>query len=265
VLHPARWVGIQNYHWLTSPTDDWPIVSKSIYNVAYLALVSIPLTMAVGLAIAMLLNAKVKGMNWYRTVYYLPSIVPVVAGAVLWIWILNPEYGLINAAWRSTLGAWFGVEAPKWLTSEIWSKPALILLSLWGAGSGMILWLAGLQGVPQALYEAAQLDGANAWQQFRNVTLPMISPYIFFNLIIGTIGVLQMFDQVYIMTGDPYGGPADSTMVPVPLLFKNGFQYFKMGYASALAWMLFGIILILSLIQLRLSNRWVHYEAEKGK
>jgi multiple sugar transport system permease protein len=265
VLHPARYVGLQNYRWMVSSTDDWPIVLKSMQNVAYLSLVSIPLTMAVGLAIAILLNAKVKGMNWYRTVYYLPSIVPVVASALLWIWILNPEYGLINDAFRATLGSWFGLEAPKWLASEAWSKPSLILVGLWGAGSGMILWLAGLQGVPQALYEAAQLDGANAWKQFLNVTLPMISPYILFNLIIGTIGVLQMFDQVYIMTGTPYGGPADSTMVPVPLLFRNGFQYFKMGYASALAWFLFAFILALSLFQLASSKYWVHYEAEKGK
>ncbi|MBW3623584.1 MAG: extracellular solute-binding protein [Armatimonadetes bacterium] len=263
VLHAPRFVGLQNYRLLTSPTEDWPIVSRSLANVAFLAIFSIPLTMAVGLGIALLLNANVKGMNWYRTVYYLPSIVPVVAGAVLWVWVLNPEYGLINAAWRSTLTSWFGLEAPKWLASETWSKPALILLGLWGAGGGMILWLAGLQGVPKALYEAAQLDGANAWQQFRNVTLPMISPYIFFNFIIGTIGVIQMFEPVYIMTGEPYGGPADSTMVPVPLLFRNGFQYFKMGYASALAWILFAVILLLSMLQLKASKRWVYYDSDR--
>ncbi len=264
VLHAPRFVGTQNYQYLVSPADDWPIVAKSLWNTLYLAAFRLPLGIALGLAIAMLLNAKVKGMTWYRTVYYLPSIVPLVAGAILWVWILNPEYGLINAAWRLTLQPWLGIEAPKWLASEVWSKPSLILLGLWGAGGGMILWLAGLQGVPQSLYEAAQLDGANAWSQFRNVTLPMISPYIFFNLIIGTIGVVQAFEEVYIMTGDPYGGPADSTMMPVPLLFRNGFQYFKMGFASSLAWLLFGIILVLSLVQLRFSSRWVHYEGDKA-
>jgi multiple sugar transport system permease protein len=141
-------------------------------------------------------------------------------------------------------------------------------MGLWGAGGGMILWLAGLQGVPTHLYEAADLDGASVLQKFRNVTLPMLSPYIFFNLIMGTIGALQTFDNVYIMTADSNGqagGPADSTLVPVLFLFKNGFQYFKMGYASALAWLLFVIILCLALIQLKFSDRWVHYEAEKGK
>jgi len=265
VLHPARYVGLQNYKWALSPVDDWPVVYHSLRNVAFMAIVGIPLNMAVGLGIAMLLNAKVKGMSWYRTIYFIPSIVPVVAGAILWIWVLNPDYGLLNAAWKATVGQWFGWSAPTWLASEVWSKPALILLGLWGAGGGMILWLAGLQGVPQQLYEAAEIDGAGALSKFRNVTLPMISPYIFFNLIMGTIGTLQVFDTVYVMTGDPPGGPADSTLMPVLLLFRNGFQYFKMGYASALAWMLFGIILVLSLIQLKMGGRWVHYEAERGK
>ena len=265
VLHPPRFVGWQNYKWLLSPQDDWPVFWHSLRNAAFLAVVGIPLTMATSLSIALLLNTKVKGMTWYRTIYFVPSIVPIVAGAILWIWVLNPDYGLVNAAWKATLGQWFGWPAPTWLASEVWSKPALILLSLWGAGGGMILWLAGLQGVPQQLYEAAELDGAGWWAKFRNVTLPMISPYIFFNLIMGTIGVLQTFDTVYIMTGQPAGGPADSTLVPVVLLFQNGFQYFKMGFASALAWLLFAIILTLSLIQLKMGSLWVYYEAERGK
>jgi ABC-type sugar transport system permease subunit len=208
----------------------------------------------------MLLNAKVKGMSWYRTIYYLPSIVPAVASAFLWMWIMNPQFGLLNGLWHATLTAWFGIPAPGWFGSEAWAKPGLIVWGLWGAGGGMILWLAGLQGIPQQLYEAADLDGANWWQRFRHVTLPMLSPYMFFNLIMGTIGALQMFDQVYLTTA---GGPVNATMVPVLLLFNNGFTYFSMGYASALAWIIFAIILTLALTQLKLAPRWVHYESEK--
>ncbi|MDO8682369.1 MAG: extracellular solute-binding protein [Armatimonadota bacterium] len=258
VLHQARWVGLQNYReWLT---DDWARLSKSFVNVAFLSAIGIPLGILTGLSIAMLLNAKIKGMSWYRTVYYLPSIVPAVAAAFLWMWIMNPKFGLLNGAWNATLTTWFGLKAPGWFASELWAKPALIVWGLWGAGGGMILWLAGLQGIPQQLYEAAEIDGANKWQKFRAVTLPMLSPYMFFNLIMGTIGALQMFDQVYLATG---GGPADATIVPVLLLFNNGFTYFKMGYASALAWIIFAIILTLALIQIKIAPRWVHYESEK--
>ncbi len=260
VLHPARWVGIYNYQQLL--TDDWQYLSKALYNAGFLALFGLPLGLITGLAIAMLLNTKVGGMTWYRTFFYLPSIVPVVANAILWIWVLNPQYGLVNAAWRATLGQWFHLAAPAWLASELWAKPGLIFMGLWGAGGGMILWLAGLQGVPQHLYEAADIDGANWWHRFWNVTLPMLTPYLFFNLIMGTIGVLQTFDTVYIMTG---GGPVDSTAVPVLYLFNNAFTYFKMGYASAIAWLMFIIILALTVVQLKMAPRWVHYEAEKGK
>ena len=258
VLHAARWVGLQNYRELL--TDDWPLVSKTLYNAGFLAVFGLSLGLATGLAIAMLLNTKVGGMTWYRTVYFLPSIVPIVANAILWVWVLNPEFGLINAAWRATLTDWFGVAAPTWLASEQFAKPALVVMGLWGAGGGMILWLAGLQGIPQHLYEAADIDGASWWQRFRHVTIPMLTPYIFFNLIMGTIAVIQTFDTVYIMTG---GGPVDSTLVPILYLFNNAFRYFKMGYASALAWILFVVILVLTLIQLKLAPRWVHYEAEK--
>ncbi|MHB1001525.1 MAG: extracellular solute-binding protein [Armatimonadota bacterium] len=260
VLHSARWVGLNNYHELV--TDDWQYLSKALYNAGYLALFSLPLGLIVSLSIAMLLNTKVGGMTWYRTIYYLPSIVPMVANLILWMWVLNPQYGLLNAAWKATLTDWFNISAPMWLASEAHAKPALIVMGLWGAGGGMILWLAGLQGVPQHLYEAAEIDGAGWWSRFWNVTFPMITPYLFFNLIMGTIGVLQSFEAQYIMTG---GGPADATLVPVLYLFNNAFAYFKMGYASALAWILFAIILALTLIQLKLAPRWVHYEAEKGK
>ena len=260
VLHPARFVGLENYRSILG--SDWPYVSKALYNAAYLALLGIPLGMATGLAIAMLLNAKVLGMTWYRTLYYLPAIVPTVASAVLWLWVLNPyDYGLINSFWKATLTAWWAIPPPTWLASEQWAKPALVIMGLWGAGSGMIIWLAGLQEVPQHLYEAAEIDGATAWHKFRHVTLPMLSPTIFFNLIMGTIGALQTFEGIYVMTNGA-GGPVDATMVPVLYLFNNAFRFFKMGFASALAWLLFWIVLVLTLAQIKLAPRWVHYEGK---
>ncbi len=260
VLHAARWVGLKNYQDLFG--EEWYFTGKSLANIAYLTAIGLPLGMLVSLSLAMLLNTNVRGMRYYRTIYYLPSIMPIVANAVLWLWVLNPQYGLINVAWRATLTEWFGIPAPLWLGSEATSKPALIVMGLWGAGGGMILWLAGLQGIPRHLYEAAEIDGAGWWTRLWHVTIPMLTPYIFFNLIMGVIGVLQSFEAQYIMTG---GGPADSTLVPVLLLFNNAFAYFKMGYASAIAWVLFILILILTLLQLKASRKWVYYEGQEGK
>ena len=260
VLHAARFVGAANYRDILG--SDWPYVAKALGNAAYLAGLGIPLGMITGLAIALLLNTKVLGMTWYRTLYYLPAIVPTVASAVLWLWVLNPyDYGLINSFWKGTLTAWFGLAPPTWLASEQWAKPALVLMGLWGAGSGMIIWLAGLQDIPQHLYESAEIDGASAWRKFLHVTLPMLSPTIFFNLIMGTIGALQAFETIYVMTNG-VGGPVDATMVPVLYLFNNAFRFFKMGYASALAWLLFWIVLVLTLAQIKLAPRWVHYEGK---
>ncbi len=256
VLHPARWVGIMNYKDIFG-AEEWYYMSKSIYNAFYLAIFGLPLGMATSLCIALLLNMDLKGMTWYRTIYYLPSIMPIVATAILWTWILNPEYGLINVAWKASLSEWFNIDPPAWLAAEKTAKPALILMSLWGAGGGMILWLAGLQGINRALYEAAEIDGANSWVKFWKVTVPMITPYIFFNLIMGIIGVLQSFEAQYIMTS---GGPVEATLVPVLYLFNRAFGEFRMGYASAVAWILFLIVFILTIIQLKLANKWVYYE-----
>lgn len=265
VLHPARWAGASNYQALV--TLDRPMVLKSLGNALYLAAINIPLGMALSLAMALLLNAKLRGQNWYRTAFYVPSIVPIVATTVLWSFILNsdPNRGLINAAWLATFSRWFGIAPPGWESVPAFAKPGLILMNLWGAGGGMILWLAGLQSIPSTLYEAASLDGAGWWSQFRNVTLPMLSPYIFFNFIMGTIGALQTFESAYILGNTGGGsstGPDDSLLVPVVYLFNNAFQYFKMGYASALAWLLFVLILGLTLGQLKLAPRWVHYETD---
>ena len=264
VLHPARAVGLGNFKELL--TDDRELLMKAIGNATFLSLYGIPFGMVTGLSIALLLNQKVKGMNFYRTAFYIPSIVPAIASAVLWVWLLagDPNKGLVNALWKETLTAWFGVAPPGWFGVPEWAKPGLIVQGLWGAGGGMILWLAGLQGVPQSLTEAALIDGANLWQRFRNVTLPLLSPYIFFNLIMGTIGALQEFDRVYVIGGGDGGtGPLDSLLVPVLYLFNNAFRYFKMGYASAIAWVFFIIILGLTLVQWRLQKHWVHYEVDK--
>ena len=254
VIHPAEYVGLDNYRRLF--TDD-PLFWKSLANTGFMML-GVPLGMAVGLGIAMMLNTEVRGMQVYRTIYYLPAIVPMVAASLLWIWVLNPEVGLVNSLLRT-----FGVgDPPNWLQSSSWlvgSKTSIILMGLWSAGSGMVIWLAGLKGIPQHLYEAAQIDGAGPVGRFRHVTLPMLSPYIFFNLIMGIIGTMQVFTQAYIMT---QGGPDDSTMFYAYYLFNNAFRYFKMGYASALAWILFVIVLALTLFQLKVAPRWVHYESD---
>ena len=264
VLHPPRYIGMTNFQTLF--TDDRELITKAFYNAAYLSMIGIPLGMGTGLAIAMLLNMKVKGMSWYRTAFYIPSIVPAIASAVLWAWLLagDPSKGLLNALWKATITQWFHLDPPGWFGVAAWAKPGLIVQGLWGAGGGMILWLAGLQGVPQTLYEAAQIDGARGWGQFRHVTLPMLSPYIFFNLIMGTIGALQEFDRVYVLAGGSGGtGPEDSLLVPVLYLFNNAFRYFKMGYASAIAWIIFVIILALTLVQWKAQKYWVHYETDK--
>jgi multiple sugar transport system permease protein len=215
----------------------------------------IPLGMGLSLALALLLNYEIRGMPVYRTFFYLPAIMPAVAASILWIWIFNPEQGILNSILSQV-----GLTGPAWLQNQNWSKPALILMGLWGAGSGMIIWLAGLKGISKHLYEAAEMDGAGKLQKFRNVTLPMLTPYILFNLIMGVIGTFQIFTQAYVMT---QGGPLDSTLFYAYALFNNAFRYLRMGYASAMAWVLFAIVLALTIAQVRLSRRWVHYEVDK--
>lgn len=250
ILNPARWVGLRNYKWIFSQD---PLFWKSLWNTVYMV-IGIPIGITVSLGIAMLLNQKMKGMAFYRTLFYLPAIVPAVAASILWIWIFNPTHGLLNNALE-----FFGIAGPAWLQDEFWSKPSLILMGLWGAGGGMIIWLAGLKGIPQHLYEAAEVDGAGAWSQFVNITLPMISPYIFFNIVMGLIGTFQIFTQAYIMTS---GGPVNSTLFYAYHLFNKAFRYLQMGEASAMAWVLFSIVFILTLFQLWFSKKWVHYESE---
>jgi len=254
VLEPAAWVGLENYRRLLLHD---PLFWRSLANTAYM-LLGLPLGMAAGLGIAMLLNTRVGGLKWYRTIFYLPAIVPMVASCMLWLWVLNPTHGLINSLLR-LLGV---AQPPLWLHSSSWllgSKAAMLLMGLWGAGGGMVIWLAGLKGIPAYLYEAAEMDGAGPFRRFWHITLPMLSPYIFFNLVMGVIGTMQVFGQAFIMTN---GGPDDSTLFYAYYLFNHAFSYFNMGYASAMAWLLFLVVIALTVLQLRLSKRWVYYEHE---
>jgi multiple sugar transport system permease protein len=224
----------------------------ALKNTIFYASFALPLGILLALAVAMLLNTGVSGMAVYRTIFFLPSLVPTVALAILWMWIFNGQYGILNYV----LGK-VGIDGPGWLSDPHWSKPALILLSLWGVGHAVVIDLAGLQDVPVHLYEAADLDGANWLQKIRHVTIPTISPVILFNLIMGIIGTFQYFAIPYVMT--PNGTPARSAYFLAVNLYDNAFPYLRMGYACAMAWVLFAIVLVLTLLALRLSARHVHY------
>lgn len=256
ILKPPQFVGLENFRLLFDDRLFW----KSLYNTLWLTAIGLPLQLMAALGAAMLLNARVKGQSFFRTCFYLPSLVPAVATAIVWLWIFNPELGILNTALR-----WLGIPGPGWMTDPAWSKPALVLVGIWGMGGTMVIFLAGLQQVPKTLYEAAVVDGANAWQQFRNVTIPVISPVIFFNLIMGIIGSFQYFTHVYVMTAGlvggarGVGGPEASTLVYPLYLYQNAFLYFRMGYASAMAWILFLIIGALVWAVFKTSG-WVHYE-----
>jgi multiple sugar transport system permease protein len=249
VLQDARFVGLQNYRDLFHDEVFW----IALRNTAYYAALALPLGLIVSFATAVLLNTGVKGMTVYRTIYFLPSLVPAVASAILWLWIFNGKFGVLNYGLDH-----LGIKGPGWLSDPLWTKPALILMSLWGTGQAVVIYLAGLQDVPQQLYEAAELDGAGFFGKLRHVTIPMMSPVILFNLIMGIIGSLQMFALPYIMM--PGGQPARSAYFYAIYLYDNALPYLQMGYASAMAWILFLIILTLTLVALRLSQRHVYYE-----
>jgi multiple sugar transport system permease protein len=252
VLTPPHWVGIRNYVELFT---DREYFLQSLWNTVFMFL-ELPIALALGLAIALLLNLKLRGMALFRTLYYIPSVVPTVAASILWLWLLNPDYGLVN----KTLAA-LHLPVSAWLTDRTWAKPGFIVMDLWSVGGSMIIYLAALQGVPTHLYEAADLDGATAWDKLRHVTLPAISPVIFFNLILGVIGTFQYFTQAFVMGGGgTAGGPANATLFYALYLYQNAFQYFRMGYACAMAWTLFALTLGASFFVFRSSARWVYYE-----
>jgi multiple sugar transport system permease protein len=249
ILDRPKWVGLDNYIGLF---DD-PRFLTSLYNTSYYALGAVPLATIVGILLAMLLNNQVRGLSIFRTIYFLPSITPVVASAIVWLWMFDPINGVINY-----LLDLVGIHGPGWMGSPQWAKPALILMAMWSVGGAVVIYLAALQDVPREMLEASELDGANAVQRIWFVTLPMISPVIFFNVITGLIGAFQYFTEVHVMTGGT-GSPADSTLMMSIYLYQTAFQFFKIGYASAQAWILFLIVIIFTTVMFRLSGRLVYY------
>jgi multiple sugar transport system permease protein len=250
-----KWVGADNFE--RALFKD-PLFWRTLKITLMFAAMSLPLNFILSFGVALLLNFRGFGMNVYRAIFYLPSVLPPVAVSILWLWILNPKFGIINQA----LG-WFGIKGPSWLFDPQWALFALVIMSLWGFGQAMIIYLAGLQNINPEFYDAAKVDGAGAATSLWKITIPMMSPVIFFNLVMGIIGSFQVFVQAYIMTD---GGPANSTLFYMLYLYQNAFSFFKAGYASGLAWLLFIIILVFSLLIIRSSSVWVYYEGDiKGR
>jgi multiple sugar transport system permease protein len=248
LLGKPHWVGLQN---LTTMLHD-DLFWTSLWNTTFYTVLVVPLLLVTALSVALLLNLGQRGSSVYRLLAYLPSQLPVVATAVLWFLIFSPDYGLANSVLTS-----LHLPTSQWLYSTTMAKPSLVLKAAWSFGTPMIIFLAGLQGIPVMLYEAAKIDGAGPWARFRHITLPMLSPIIFFNLIISLITSYQVFTDVYVMT---QGGPGNGTLMLVLYIYQNGFTYFRMGYAAMLSWALFLITLILTLIQFALARRWVYYD-----
>ena len=250
LLSPPAWVGLDNIQTMLAD----PKVAQSLWNTAYFALVSVPLQLALAFLCAVLLNQRLRGRNYYRTALYLPVVVPIIVSAFIWQRAYHPDFGIINEVLR-----WFGVPPQAWLFEPALAKPAFIFMRIWVMGTQMVIFLAGLQNVPASLLEAAELDGAGTWKRFWNVTVPIMTPVIFFNLVVGIIGNFQVFAPALIMTK---GGPSDSTLFMVLYIYRNAFEYTKLGYASALSWLFFLIVVLLTILQFSLSGRWVYYENE---
>jgi len=240
-------VGLANYQKMVEDRFFWQSIKVTLYY-----LLNVPLNVVLGLLLALLLNQKVKGLSVFRTIFFLPSVASGVAVSLLWMWIFNPRFGIINILLKK-----IGIIGPLWLGSEAWAIPALIIMSIWGVGGGMLIYLGALQGIPTAFYEAATLDGAGAWKKLLHITVPMITPVLLLNLVMGVIVSFQVFTQAYVMTD---GGPNYATLFYVMYLYQQAFVWFNMGYASALAWELFVIVVGFTLVQFYLSNRWVYYE-----
>ncbi|GIK75843.1 MAG: spermidine/putrescine ABC transporter permease [Chloroflexota bacterium] len=243
-----RFVGLDNY--VEAFTRD-PLFWKAVSNTIYFIGVSVPLGIIAAFALAMMLNSKISGTTLYRTIYYLPSVVPAVAAVIVWIFIFETRRGILNFGLELV-----GLPAIRWLSDPAWAMPALIIMSLWSIGASMIIFLAGLQGIPQELYEAAEVDGANGWHNLWRITVPLMTPTIFFNLVMSLVAAFQAFNNAFIMTN---GGPNNATLLYMLHLYNNAFRYFRMGYASALAVVLFIIVFGLTLFVYRSSKRWVYY------
>ncbi len=248
MLAAPRFVGLRNIEYIFSD----PLSSKALLNTAFYTFIAVPLQLTTAFALAVLLNQPIRGRAIYRTMYYLPAITPAVASAVVWVRILSSQYGILNELLKI-----FGIAPVAWLFNPPYTKPAFVLMSLWSIGPAMIIFLAGLQSVPKELMEAAEIDGASTWRRFWKITLPMMTPVLFFNLVVGIIGSFQVFTASFIMTN---GGPQDATLFMVLYIFRNGFEFFDMGYAATLSWLLFCVIMVFTAIQFRMSNRWVYYE-----
>jgi multiple sugar transport system permease protein len=252
LINTPRWVGLDNWRLIAGGDR---LVLHALQVTTTYAVLAVPLHVIVGLALAMLLNSGVGGLRLYRTAFFMPSVLSGVAVALLWRWVFSGQFGLANLF----LG-YVGIDGPKWLTDDSWALPSLVIMSLWAVGGGMVIYLAGLQSIPSDFYEAAEVDGAGWWSRLRHITIPLITPALFFQLVTGLIAALQVFTQPYVMTN---GGPNDATLFYVLYLYRNAFQYFKMGYASALAWVLFVYILLLTALIFRTARAWVHYEGER--
>jgi len=250
LLQPPKWVGLQNYSNLTEDTHYQNAVGNTVYFVAF----SVPLGVLTAFIIAFLLNQQLRLRVLLRMIFYIPIVVPISATAILWMWIFNSNWGLLN-----NLLALVGIQGPSWLGSPSWSKPSLIIMQLWLVGGSVLIFLAALQDVPRALYDAAMVDGANALRRVWHVTIPMVTPAILFSLLTGMIAAFQTFANAWIMTD---GGPIRSTEFYVLYLYDNGFRFFRMGYASAMAWILFGVVVVVTVILFRTSARWVYYGGE---
>lgn len=273
IVSAPKWVGLDNYMRAFGgvlayvQTGDVrqlkdPVFWKSLQVTLYFAALSLPLNLLCSFCLAVLLNQKIFGLRIWRTIYFLPSIISGVAVTLLWLRILNPRMGILNPFLRDVLGI---ANPPGWLQDPNWAVPALVLMGLWGVGGSMIIYLAGLQGISTDLYDAAHVDGANRWQTFWSVTFPMMTPVLFYNLVLGLIGTFQYFTEVYVATGGA-GGPQRATMFYNLYLYQNAFKYFDMGYASTMAWILFVIVLGFTTLIFRSSDAWVYYEGQlRGK
>ena len=249
------WIGLKNYEdiFLSDARFGKAVQVTLTYAVLYL-----PLEVICGIGLAVLMNQKLRGIGIFRTLYYMPYVVPQVAGALVWVWMLNARYGVVN----SILG-WFGVTGPNWLGNPAYVLPSMILIALWGVGGSAIIYLAGLQNIPSSFYEAATVDGANRWQSFIKITLPMLSPTIFFQVVLGLIGVFQTFTPAFIAAG-ANGGPLQAGLFYMLYIYNRGFVNLRMGYASALAWIMTAFILLVTILVLRSSRYWVYYESERS-
>ena len=254
MLQPSVFVGLQNFRDLFSTSELKSLFWRTLYNTSYYVFFSVPLKLAAAFGLALALNQRIVARGVFRTLFYLPSVLPPVATSVLWIWVFHRDFGILNGL----LGL-VGIPGPAWLTTTQWAKPALIVMSIWSAGGNLLILLAGLQGVPTDLYDASKVDGAAAWSRFWNITVPMITPTLFFVLITEILHSFQIFVTTLVMTE---GGPANATLMYVLYLYKLGFQQFRMGFASALAWAYFLILLALSGLIFKSSSAWVYYESE---